>query len=490
MARLVRETFTYNTTWTAPAGVKYVIAHGIRNGAALGATATAIDSFNRGFTWGNNNNGQLGDGTTTARSSPVAVLGGLSFVQLMTGSFLGCGLTTTGVAYGWGQGGTTGDGTTTARSSPVAMVGGLLFSRLVATPSRQSGFAFTTTGVLYGWGVNNVGQLGNNATTTASSPTAVAGGLTFVDVQFSDAQVSVLGKTSSGAAYGWGPNAFGQLGDGTTTGRSSPTAVLGGLTFTSIYCMEAHSAGLTSDGSLYMWGYNSFGQLGDGTTTARSSPVAVVGGLKFSKIAIASNNGVNTSVIGLTKTGQAYGWGFNSFGECGLGNTTAHSSPVALSGGLTFVDVTSNLGASNPFFFLRTADGTLYTTGDNSTGQLGVGDTTNRSSPTAVLGGLKFAYVYPTYSTYSLAATPNGNLYAWGVNSIGNLGVGDTTPRSSPVAVVGGFLTYMNITNADLRVTVIPGTTYNINPQQFNAQFGPYTLGQGPLESITLEYVL
>jgi alpha-tubulin suppressor-like RCC1 family protein len=135
----------------------------------------------------------------------------------------------------------------------------------------------TSTGIAYAWGSNNYGQLGSAGST--SSPVTVIGGIT------NWAQVSAggrhsLGRTSTGIVYGWGRNDRGQVGDGTTTNRSSPVTVLGGITnWSQIVGGFTHSLGLTSAGIAYAWGWNDSGQLGDGTATARSSPVTVVGGI-------------------------------------------------------------------------------------------------------------------------------------------------------------------------------------------------------------------
>jgi len=81
--------------------------------------------------------------------------------------------------------------------------------------------------------------------------------------------------TTAGAAYCWGDNDNGQLGDGTTTPRAGPVAVLGGLTFVAVGAGDAHTCGITTAGAAYCWGFNGNGQLGDGTTTDQLSPVRV-----------------------------------------------------------------------------------------------------------------------------------------------------------------------------------------------------------------------
>jgi alpha-tubulin suppressor-like RCC1 family protein len=84
------------------------------------------------------------------------------------------------------------------------------------------------------------------------------------------------GTTDTGAAYCWGYNGLGQLGDGTTSDRTSPVAVSGGLVFQAISAGADHTCGITTSGAMYCWGKNTYGQLGDGTTTNRTTPVVVV----------------------------------------------------------------------------------------------------------------------------------------------------------------------------------------------------------------------
>jgi alpha-tubulin suppressor-like RCC1 family protein len=145
----------------------------------------------------------------------------------------------------------------------------------------------TTAGGAYCWGWNYFGQLGTTTNTGTDSPnptpTAVSlpNGVTFVSIEAG--VYHTCGLTSAGAAYCWGNSGNGQLGDGTTTGSSAPVAVSApeGVTFARLAAGSYHTCGVTSAGAAYCWGFNDYGQLGDGTTTSRATPTAVTAGLTF-----------------------------------------------------------------------------------------------------------------------------------------------------------------------------------------------------------------
>jgi alpha-tubulin suppressor-like RCC1 family protein len=287
------------------------------------------------YSWGLNSSGQLGDVTTTSRSSPVTVVGGITnWNQVSAGAVHNLGLTATGIAYAWGSNanGRLGDNTTTNRSSPVTVVGGLTWSQ-VSAGNRHS-LGVTSTGIAYAWGANGYGALGDGTTTERVSPVSVIGGITdWLQVSASGQQGRhSLGVTATGIAYAWGRNLSGVLGNGTTVSSSSPVTVIGGITnWIQVSACGQNSLGVTSTGIAYAWGANGLGQLGDNTTTNRSSPVTVVGGItNWSQVASGSDHS-----LGLTATGIAYAWGSNANGKLGDGTTVSKSSPVTVVGGIT-----------------------------------------------------------------------------------------------------------------------------------------------------------
>lgn len=293
----------------------------------------------------------------------------------------------------------------------------------------------TVVGAAYCWGFNQFGRLGDGSTTTRLKPAPVVGGLSFAEVSTGTAHVCAL--TPGNVAYCWGFNTFGGLGDSTTTHRSLPVPVKGGLTFTQVSSGGAHSCGLTAAGTAYCWGYNGFGQLGDSTSTDRPTPVPVDGGLAFSAV---SAGGAHTCAI--TTNGAAYCWGMNNLGQIGDSTTTNRVRPVAVKGGLVF----SAISAGGNYTCGITTSNVAYCWGQNETGQLGDGSVANRRTPVRVSGGLVFASVNtgdaPTaaFPATTCGLTPTGKAYCWGHNRFGQVGDGTTTSRRTPRAVAGGLV--------------------------------------------------
>jgi alpha-tubulin suppressor-like RCC1 family protein len=349
-------------------------------------------------------------------------------------------------AYAWGRNtnGRLGDNTTTTRSSPVSVVGG--FSDWVSVSAGGShSLGVRANGSLWAWGNAVGGRLGNNiggAFTTRLSPVSVIGD--FSDwVQASGGDAHSLGVRANGTLWAWGVNGNGQLGDDSTTARSSPVSVVGGFTdWISASAGLAHSLGVRANGSLWAWGRNSYGRLGDETTTSRSSPVSVVGG--FSDWVSASAGGYHS--LGVRANGSLWAWGSNANGRLGDNTATDRSSPVSVVGG--FSDWIS-ASAGNIHSLGVRANGSLWAWGSNGNGRLGDNSNTDRSSPVSVVGGFTDWISASAGFAHSLGVRANGSLWAWGRNSYGRLGDETTTSRSSPVSVVGGFSDWVQASAGD-----------------------------------------
>jgi alpha-tubulin suppressor-like RCC1 family protein len=255
-----------------------------------GGHTCALTADGSAYCWGNNGSGQLGNGTTTNAPMPVAVSGGLRFTSMDAGASHTCGVTGSGTAYCWGRNdrGQLGDGTTTTRLAPVPVSGRLVFQSVTA-----GGFIIghtcgvTTAGAALCWGDNEKGQLGigTHDVTAHPVPAPVSGGLTFATLTAGLGR-HTCGITGAETAYCWGENPFGALGTGSTADSAVPAAVAGGLTYAQLRAggFIGHTCGLTSRGAAYCWGDNEVGALGDGSTDDSFTPSPVADGLVFSSL--------------------------------------------------------------------------------------------------------------------------------------------------------------------------------------------------------------
>lgn len=331
-----------------------------------------------------------------------------------------------GTVWAWGANwaGQLGTGTTVGKVLPVMVAG------LTGAVAVEAGNAFShvlkSDGTLVAFGDNSYGQLGNGTTTASYLPAAVSG-LTGV-VAVSGAEDHVLALKGDGTVYAWGRNLNGEVGDGTTTQRSSPIAVSGLTTISAISTGRNFSVALKQDGTINSWGVNGAGQLGNGTTSNSSSPVSV------STISTATAISAGTlHAMALLGDGTVRAWGYNYYGQLGDGTSGVFAnkpSPVAVAG----LDNVIAIGAGATFSVALKNDGTVWTWGSNSMGELGDGTTTDRGSP-AQVAGLPSIVKIAAGSYHVLAMTADGTVYSWGQNVDGQLGDGTTSGRLSPVQI-------------------------------------------------------
>jgi alpha-tubulin suppressor-like RCC1 family protein len=291
------------------------------------------------------------------------------------------------------------------------------------------------SGAAYMFGANTYGQLGDSTLVNKSSPVPVVGGYSFVQVATGGGHC--IGIESDGRAYAWGlnrtndlfPIGTGQLGDNSILDKSSPVLVVGGHSFIQVAAGTRHSLALKADGSVYAWGQNTNSQLGnnDPTSASKSSPVPVSGSHAFIQVAAGGNHS-----LALKADGSVYTWGYNSNGQLGDNSIVSKSTPVLVSGSHAFIQVAGGLNYS----LALKADGSVYAWGQNTNGQLGDNSITAKSSPVPVSGS--HAFIQVAGGTYhSLALKADGSVYAWGSNINGQLGDNSTADKSSPVLVSG-----------------------------------------------------
>ncbi|MFG2819837.1 CARDB domain-containing protein [Kitasatospora sp. NPDC048365] len=333
------------------------ISSGSSHTLALRADGTVL-------AWGNNAFGQLGDGTFTDRTTPAPVcaagqsapcsswLGGVVAVSAGSGHSLALRADGTVLAWGSNSVGQLGDGTLTQRYTPVATCRFSCASTLsnvvaISAGGGSSNLALLSTGFVYSWGANSRGELGNNTTTNSTSAESIC-----ADSACNAALTGIIAVSTGGShsmalrsdhsVVAWGLNYSGEVGDGTNTDRWAPVRVCAvgesapctqGLTGIAALGTGAVSSAVTTTGAVRTWGDNFLNELGDGTTTNRNTPVAVCA-VGESAPCTQGLTGVTAVVSGtghavaLRADGSAVGWGWNTSGQVGDGTTTQRSTPV------------------------------------------------------------------------------------------------------------------------------------------------------------------
>ena len=336
-----------------------------------------VTTDGRGFCWGRNTVGQLGIGMYNQfrENVPVAVDRDAPFLVVDGGMNYACGLDTGGAAYCWGypEHGKLGLGWAYGGDpvvSPAPVVGGHRFRAISA------GFNHTCA----------------------------------VDVD--------------GAAWCWGNNTYGQLGNGTRSvpvGEGSPVAVVGGHTFRAITATRDFTCAITTADRLYCWGDNEVGQLGDGSAAPGvmiSEPVEVAGGHRWTAVAASDSH-----ACGITTAGAAYCWGQDQFGELGRGTAGASSNvPAPVASALTFTAI----GVGSLHSCAIATGGTAYCWGYDQDGQLGRGNKDGigpNPTPQPVLGDVRFAGSIQGGFGHTCAVTVDGDAYCWGADFDGQAGV-------------------------------------------------------------------
>ena len=392
------------------------------------------DTTGQVWSWGYNNLGQLGDSTRTNQyASPVQVVGNHSFIDIGGSGGYSCALKgSTGAAWSWGSGGSgvLGNNSIISRSSPVVAVGNHSFVELAfgwyATLARKA------NGEVWAWGSNNSSSpcLGQATYGDRSSPVEVIGNHNFTQIAGMAGAHIVALKGADGSAWAWGSGTYYQIGDNAQAHRTSPVAVVGNHSFIQVGVGHRHSGGLKADGSIWAWGYNDYGQLGLNNRSHRSSPTAIVGSHSFVELRF----GLYISAA-RKADGSIWTWGRNIYGELGQDTLASCSSPIQVVGNHSFSGPMRT--RSNVLYAKKSTD-EWWAIGRNQYRAVKILEYGNdQSSPVAVVGNHSFLYTSLGY-THSLMLKDNGQVWSCGRSAYGELGYGAAnTSRSSPVLVVG-----------------------------------------------------
>lgn len=297
------------------------------------------------YCWGDNHAGALGNAGGEAGDSPMRVRGDLRFTSLSVGAYATCGIeAVTAAAHCWGSNssGDLGNGSYLTAWEPTLVAGGIRFGRITASGTHTCGIE-AVTGLAYCWGKE--GLIGDGTRLSHPTPTVVGNGetrISFSEISAGAAHTCGL-EQSTGAAFCWGSNASGQLGDGTMLDRLEPGLVAPpARRFTSISAGWALSCGIADTGLAYCWGSNQYGEIGDGTTTDHLEPT-LVGGGRQRFASISATGGANACGLE-AQTGLAYCWG-RSVPAAGDSVSAYRPEPTLVRGGaMRFSSVTATYG--------------------------------------------------------------------------------------------------------------------------------------------------
>lgn len=287
--------------------------------------------------------------------------------------------------------------------------------------------------MIYGWGSNNLYQLGGYSGVDKSSP-VIFGKKDAVFTSIAAGEKFSLALDESGTIWACGYNnglACGQASSFSTV--NSPMAISGSVSYTAMDGGGTHCVAIDSDGMLWSWGTNSSGELGTGSTSGpQSSPLAVFGGAGGGQLynapAVAVSAGTGHS-LAIDTDGAVWAWGMNMTGQLGLGDTVDRSSPISISMG----NAVTAVSAGAYFSLILDENGTAWGFGENASGQCGY-DLPAMSTPVSVSGTHIFTAISAGHN-HSLAIDNSGMIWAWGQNDKGQLGNYDTSTQKSPVSI-------------------------------------------------------
>ena len=442
----------------------------LRHVAAGGSFAVALDAAGDVWAWGDNGQGYLGDGTITHRPTPGRVIGLPEIVELDAGHGHSLALDAEGGVWAWGRNnnGQLGDHSvrqlsSATRTRPMTPAASL-------SAGDEHALAITDDGALWAWGGNSHGQLGDGTLITRGTPQPVPG-LTDVEAAAAGGRHSLA--IVHGAVLQWGETPVGAAGSVIRVDQQSPGPVVGlpaGTNATQVAAGEAFSAALLADGTVWTWGGNQEGQLGDGTSVGRSNAAPVPG--LTGVVSLSSDYG---HTLALKADGTVWAWGRNLEGQVDPSGITRRL-PVPVVGLPPVVEISAGAGHS----LARTADGAVWAWGVDNQGELGIAPGGVFRNPPTHVPGLVDVTAVAAGAGHSLVLLASGAVLSFGLNSQGQLGDGtyasSFVPRqvhgmTDAVAIAAGAAFSLAVAGPERRTeaTADPGGTVTSDPDGYGA---------------------
>ncbi len=287
--------------------------------------------------------------------------------------------------------------------------------------------ALKSDGTLWAWGANNYGQLGVSSPSSSNVPVQVGSDSDWKDIACGS--FHILAMKADSTLWSWGFNASGQLGLGNTTNIVAPQQIGSDHDWVQIECGTVNSAAIKANGTLWMWGNNLYGQCGIGTTTDVLIPTQVGSANTWKTISLGGLH-----ALGIQEEASQhvlYAWGFNSTGQLGLGTTTDVNVPTAVLMPVGQVLDWKSISAGFQFSSAVAQNGTAWTWGFNGNGQLGLGDTQDRDVITQ-LGNLTNWNQITAGSSFAYGTLTDATQFSWGFNGFGMLSIGTMQSQNTP----------------------------------------------------------
>jgi alpha-tubulin suppressor-like RCC1 family protein len=332
------------------------------------------------------------------------------------------------MACGGNVSGDLGDGTLTYQSTPVQI--NYLSGIIAVSAGGAHSIFLKNDGTVWACGNNWYGQLGDGTTTSKATPIQISSLSNIIKISAGGESYNAhsLFQKNDGTVWACGKNSWGQLGDGTTTNKTTPIQINTLSNIISISAGGYHSLFLKNDGTVWACGYNISGQLGDGTTTYKSIPIQIS---SISNITAVAAGGYHS--LFLKNDSTVWACGDNSSGQLGDGTTTNKPIPIQIPSLSGIVAIDAGYDYS---LFLKN-DGTVWACGNAQNGKLGSGSNIGKVTTPVQISSLSGIISIAAGLEHSLFLKNDGSVWACGRNDVGQLGDGTTTNKSIPVQVTG-----------------------------------------------------
>lgn len=371
---------------------------------------------------------------------------------------------TDGTLWAWGDNtdGELGDGTNISTNTPKQIGTATNWKSVSAGISHT--VAIKTDGTLWAWGYNYYGQLGNGANANVNSPIQIGSATDWRSISAGGVHTMALRDASGGGGvfetlWAWGKNNLGELGDGTNNAASSPKQIGSDFDWSYISAGTDHSVALKRDGTLWTWGSNSYGQLGDGTIINKNNPTQIIVPATIPSSTWKSISGGGGHTAAIKTDGTLWIWGSNSAGQLGDGSIIEKHIPTKIGTVTTWQSITAGIGG---YSLAVKTNGTLWAWGYNYWGQLGDGTNINKNIPIQIDAATNWQTIVGGFE-HSVAIKTDGSLSSWGGNYSGELGDGTNIKKNTP--------TQINCTALGTEKVTVNDNSFSIYPNPVNDIF-------------------